>query len=114
MITCPATGRDCQRDCDEGHCQIQEMATNDVSRLLPSVERHRLIAPEEPAREAYENVRLRGDFFIIVYPASDLHHRVAVKLAQSKPGQMVAMTPDEMSLLTEFIVWPKQQPTASF
>ena len=43
MIICPATGKDCQRDCDSGVtpapgsvilCKIKELATVDMQRLL--------------------------------------------------------------------------------
>jgi hypothetical protein len=65
--------------------------------------------PAPLPREEFETTIVAKDWWIVVYPATDLHHRLAMKLGVStKCGQLVALTPDEMALLSEFMVWPQR------
>lgn len=49
---------------------------------------------------------------IVVFPDSDLHRKLALKLAKAKPGEMLPLTNDELALLSEFFTWPNQPRTA--
>jgi hypothetical protein len=71
--------------------------------IAPQPEEGKVTAPELP---------LPNGYWIVICPNTDLHIQLARKLANARPCQIVPLTNDEMSLLTEFMVWPKQPPTA--
>lgn len=71
--------------------------------------RQKLVAPPAlPNAENFENSDMGDDWWCVVYPATSMHHALAVKLAGAKSGQMMPLTIDEMALLSEFMVWPKR------
>jgi len=71
--------------------------------------RQKLIAPVAlPNAENFENSDMGNDWWCVVYPATTLHHALAQKLGGAKSGQMMALTIDEMALLSEFMVWPRR------
>ena len=105
MVLCPATGKACQRSCEDAFCKIEAMAGRDVTALL---------SPPASTPAQHEARRIPSDFFLVVFPDTDLHHKLAARLSGAKHGQLIPLTNDEMALLSEFIVWPKQPPTVSF
>ncbi len=108
-MICPKTKLECTLNCANG---ADFIGAGSIIACRYD-EAQRLFAPPAlPNAEVYENSDLSNDWWIVVYPATDLHHKLAKKLAGNKSGQLVPLTVDEISLLSEFMVWPKPPRTA--
>jgi len=68
-----------------------------------------LAPPELPVTtDAYEALDVQPGWWCVVYPATPFHHALAKKMAETKPGQLLPLTVDEMALLMEFMPWPRR------